>query len=125
MPDPKAHESVNFEHGEVIYENTRVLEWLKFWQTTTVTIGGFMSIWVPFNMAFKTNLVTDAADEYFPITYHLVSPAAMDTIHAAIPIATGASIYLTYVFVNFSNIFTNQYIVKMSYSKDKVITIFM
>ena len=76
-------------------------------------------------MAFKTNLVTDAADEYYNVPYHLVSPAAIDTIHAGIPIAVGSAAYITYVFLNFTNVFTNQYIAKMSYSKDKVTTIFM
>lgn len=61
-PGPKAHESLNFEQGEVIYENTRVLEWLKFWQTSIFATGGFFALFVPFNLTFKTNLVTDAAD---------------------------------------------------------------
>lgn len=62
QPKAKPMESLNFEQGEVIYENTRVLEWLKFWQISSFTIGGFGTMWVPYNMAFKTNLVTDAAD---------------------------------------------------------------
>ena len=66
-----------------------------------------MTIWVPFNMVFKTNLVTDAADEFFPVPYHLVSPAAIDTVHAGIPIAAGTATYLTYVILNFTTVFTS------------------
>jgi hypothetical protein len=39
-----------------------VIEWVKFWQATAITIGAFGGVFVPYNMAFKTNLVTDAAD---------------------------------------------------------------
>lgn len=35
-PDP----TLNFEPGEVIYENKKVLEWIRFWKVlTAVTIG--------------------------------------------------------------------------------------
>lgn len=35
-PDP----SLNFEEGEVIYENKRVGEWVKFWKAMTLSIFG-------------------------------------------------------------------------------------
>lgn len=84
-----------------------------------------MSLWVPFNMAFKTNLVTDAADEILNVPYHLVSPASFDTIHAAIPMAVGSVAYAIYIFLNFTNAITKEYIVRMSYSKDKVQSVFI
>jgi len=33
-PDP----TLNFEPGETIYENTRVLEWVRFWKVLTGAI---------------------------------------------------------------------------------------
>ena len=62
MPSAKPSEKLNFELGEVVYENTRVLEWLKFWQTTVLAGGAVLGIFVPFNLAFKTNLITGVAD---------------------------------------------------------------
>lgn len=121
QPNAKPHPSLNFEQGEVLYENTRVLEWVKFWQMTAVTAGAFGGIFVPYNMAFKTNLVTDAADELVMAQYHLVSPGTVDILRLGIPITVGAAFYVVYALVNFSNFVCSDYIIKMSYSKDKVI----
>lgn len=62
MPGPNPSKSLNFEAGEVLYENTKVLEWLKFWQLTVFSSGAFFAVFVPFNMLFKTNLITNGAD---------------------------------------------------------------
>lgn len=40
-PDP----TLDFEKGEVIYENRRVAEWIKFWKALTVCTLG---IWPAF-----------------------------------------------------------------------------
>jgi hypothetical protein len=32
--------SVNFEEGEVIYENAKVAEWVKLWKTCTIAVFG-------------------------------------------------------------------------------------
>lgn len=120
-PSPKPHESVNFEQGEVIYENTQVMEWVKFWQTTLFSVGAFAGVFVPYNMAFKTNLITDAADELLHLQYHLVTPGTIDIMRLSVPITMGAAYYVGYALINFTNAMVSDYIVKMSYSKDKVI----
>lgn len=119
-PSPKPHESLNFEQGEVLYENTRVMEWVKFWQMTAVTIGAFGGMYVPYCMAFKTNLVTDAADELLQMQYHLVTPSTIDIMRLSIPIVAGASYYVVHALINYTNHFLSDYVAKMSYSKDKV-----
>lgn len=124
-PSAKPHPSLNFEQGEIIYENTRVLEWLKFWQASIFTVGGFATLWVPFNMVFKTNLVTDAADEMVFAQYHLVSPASIDILKLSVPIVAGSVYYATYALINFVNEYTQEYVIKMSYSKDKVLTYYI
>ena len=90
---------------------------------TTITVGGTLGIFVPFNMAFKTNLITDAADEYIMSPYHLVSPANIDVLRLGIPISAGCIAYTVYLIMNYTNGITSQYISKMSYSKDKVFQI--
>jgi len=37
-PDP----TLSFEQGETIYENRRVVEWVRFWKTMTMCTLGFM-----------------------------------------------------------------------------------
>jgi len=72
-------------------------------------------------LGFKTNLVTDAADELIQIQYHLVSPTTVDILRLSVPVGMGAIAYTVYGLLNYTNSMTSQYVVKMSYSKDKVI----
>ena len=103
-----------------MYENTRVLEWLRFWQLGGLTFGGVFAIFIPWNVLFKTNLITDTADELMFTQYHLVSPAGIDLMRVGIPIGTLSIGYTVYALMNGLNMLTSQYIVKMTYSKDKV-----
>lgn len=120
QPSTKPNSELNFEQGEVIYENTRVLEWIRFIQLTGLTFGAYIALYVPFNLGFKTNLVTDAADELMGIQYHLVSPTTVDILRLSVPVGVGAIAYTVYGLMNYTNTICNQYVVKMSYSKDKV-----
>jgi hypothetical protein len=36
MPSENPDPTLNFEEGEVLYENTRLLEWAKFWNYSVV-----------------------------------------------------------------------------------------
>ena len=121
QPGAKPSSSLNFEQGEVIYENSRVLEWIRFIQLTGLTFGAYIALYVPFSLGFKTNLVTDAADELMSMPYHLVSPTTVDILRLSIPVGMGAIAYTVYGLMNYTNAVANQYVVKMSYSKDKVI----
>ena len=52
--------------------------------------------------------------------YHLVTPATIDILKLSVPIACGSVYYATYALINFVNAITKEYVIKMSYSKDKV-----
>lgn len=104
----------------MLYENTRVLEWVRFIQLFGLTAGAYIALYIPFNLGFKTNLVTDAADELIQAQYHLVSPTTVDILRLSIPVGMGAIAYTVYALMNYTNSITNQYVIKMSYSKDKV-----
>ncbi len=80
-----------------------------------------MALFVPFNMLFKTNLVTNTADEILQGTYHLVSPTNIDLLRVGIPIGVGAIAYVVYALLNLTNAVTREYIIKATYSKDKVL----
>lgn len=62
MPTQYPSESLNFEQGEVLYENTRVLEWIRAIQLGNVGALAYFGVFIPLNMAFKTNLVVEKAD---------------------------------------------------------------
>lgn len=124
-PNAKPSANLNFEQGEVLYENTRVLEWVRFIQLFGLTGGAYIALYVPFSLGYKTNLVTDAADELINNQYHLVSPTTVDILRLSIPIGVGAIAYTVYGLLNYTNSVTSQYVVKMSYSKDKVFLFFI
>jgi hypothetical protein len=48
MPNSSPHPSLNFEPGEVVYENTRLLEWAKFWKLTGLSGLAWMAVFVPY-----------------------------------------------------------------------------
>jgi hypothetical protein len=124
-PNAKPSSQLNFEQGEVLYENTRVLEWARFIQLFGLTAGAYIALYIPFSLGFKTNLVTDAADDMINAQYHLVSPTTVDILRLSVPVGMGAIAYTVYGLLNYTNSMTSQYVVKMSYSKDKVIYGFM
>jgi hypothetical protein len=120
-PSNKPDPSLNFEEGEVVYENTRLLEWLKFWQATMFTVAAYAVLFVPYQLVFKTHLHTPLADEIYPFfPYHYCSPFNMDAYHLGIPFVAGIAGYGVYVVMNLVNSVTRNYVVRMSYSKDKV-----
>lgn len=61
MPGSSPHPSLNFEPGEVIYENTRILEWAKFWKASGLFTLAWGAIFVPYNLLFKTHLPLEMA----------------------------------------------------------------
>lgn len=48
MPSVSPHESLNFEPGEVVYENTRLLEWVKALKLSGLFTLAWGAIFVPF-----------------------------------------------------------------------------
>jgi hypothetical protein len=48
MPSGSPHASLNFEEGEVLYENTKLLEWAKFWNYTVFCGYAWCALFVPF-----------------------------------------------------------------------------
>ncbi len=93
---------------------------MRFIQLFGLTAGAYIALYIPFSLGFKTNLVTDAADDLIFAQYHLVSPATVDILRLSVPVGVGAIAYTVYGLLNYTNSVTSQYVVKMSYSKDKV-----
>ena len=62
MPSQYPSDSLNFEQGEVVYENSRVLEWIRAFQLGNIGLLAYAGVFLPLNMAFKTNLTVDKVD---------------------------------------------------------------
>ncbi|CAD8172257.1 unnamed protein product [Paramecium octaurelia] len=114
-PDP----TLNFEEGEVVYENTRLREWLKFvWWTGTFSFAWIC--WVlPYNIVYKTNLMFDHQIDASFYPYHLQSIYNMDYMRINVLAATAASAYLWYFHHMSMNDIGRNYVTKVQYSKDK------
>ena len=121
MPTQFPSESLNFEQGEVIYENTRVLEWIRALQLGNLSILSYFGIFIPLNMAFKTNLIIDKADELFIGQQSLWNPLSVDASRLFTPISTLGVFYIVYSSMKLITQVGGQYAIKVSYSKDRVL----
>ncbi|MCB0368312.1 MAG: hypothetical protein KDD45_02445 [Bdellovibrionales bacterium] len=61
-PTQYPDQSLNFEQGEVVYENTRVLEWIRAFQLGNIALLAYGGVFLPLNIAFKSNLILEKAD---------------------------------------------------------------
>lgn len=121
MPSHHPSDQLNFEQGEVIYENTRVLEWIRAFQLGNIAFLAYGGVFIPLNMAFKTNLVVDKADENWVGQLHFFSPYGMDVLRLFTPISTIGVFYIIYAMMRTITTIGGQYAIKVSYSKDKVV----
>lgn len=119
MPSHGPHESLNFEMGEVVYENTRVLEWLRLWLYSFFGGISFFGVVLPLHMGLKTNLITDKADEFLLKQPHLMSYWSIDSLKLAIPIGAVGAYYVVTTNWKCVHYYMGQYALKVSYSKDK------
>ena len=120
MPTQFPSESLNFEQGEVIYENTRVLEWIRAFQVGNIGLLAYFGVFIPLNMAFKTNLVIDKADELWIGQQHIWNPTAIDAARLFTPISAIGVYYIIFATMKIITQVGSQYAVKVSYSKDRV-----
>lgn len=119
MPTQHPSESLNFEQGEVIYENTRILEWIRAIQLGNIAALSYFGVFIPLNMAFKTNLVVEKADELWTGKQVFWSPFGIDAMRLFTPISTAGVFYIIYASMRTITTVGMQYAVKASFSKDK------
>lgn len=114
---------MNFEQGEVVYENTKVLEWIRLFQLGNITALAYFGVFLPLNIAFKTNLTLEKADELFIGQQHLWNANSIDVLRLFTPISTLGVFYIIMATMKLITQVGGQYALKVSYSKDKVISI--
>ena len=123
MPTQFPSSNLNFEQGEVVYENTRVLEWIRLFQLGNITALAYFGVFLPLNLAFKTNLTLEKADELFIGQQHLWNANSIDVLRLFTPISTLGVFYIIMATMKLITQVGGQYALKVSYSKDKVLYI--
>jgi hypothetical protein len=114
-PDP----DVNFEEGEVLYENTRLLEWGKFWNYSMWLGYLWAAVFVPNNLLYKTNLPTENMLENNFYPYYMHSIYNFDYLKLHIIGIAGAVGYGAYHLGGGYQCKMMNYVTKVQYNKDK------
>ena len=118
-PPSEPDASLNFEEGEVIYENARLVDWLKLETYSSLAVLGWFLVFMPIQNLYKSNLPTDAMLENNFYPYHMYSIHNFDymKLHVA---AIGAALYYCLLHLFRGGEIANQpWVAKMQYNKDK------
>lgn len=119
VPAAEPSESLNFEEGEVIYENTRIQEWAKFWTYSGFATYLFGCYFVPYSLIYKTHLSLPSSYEHLFVPTYTNTPYFFDNNGLHIPIAALTAAYTAYIGLGLGNQVFRDYVVRMQYSKDK------
>lgn len=119
MPNANPDDSLNFEQGPVIYENTKLLEWAKFWNYTAVVGYLWCAYFVPYQMMFKTHMPAEHAMDNIFWPYYQRTWFNWDVNNLHIITIAGTALYASYIAVSYIHNSWKDYVVKVQYSKDK------
>mmetsp|Transcript_636 Transcript_636/g.565 ORF Transcript_636/g.565 Transcript_636/m.565 type:complete len:300 (+) Transcript_636:19-918(+) len=119
VPNPHPSASLNFEEGEIVYENYQIREWAKMWTYSGLSVFGIFGLVMPYQLVFKTHFFTSAAMETIFIPHHHFSAFYWDYFKLHIPISVGVITYGAYTALALANKFFRDYVVKVQYNKDK------
>lgn len=119
VPSSDPHPGLNFEEGEVVYENTNILEWSRFWNLSGFVLYAFGALFIPYNYLYKTHMPTSTAYDNMFIPYHQHTMFYFDNLGLHIPTIGGIAAYATYLSIAMAHRFWKDYVVKMQFSKDK------
>ena len=98
-PTSDPHQNLNFEEGEVVYENTQILEWAKFFNLSVWSAYGFCAFFVPYSLLYKTHMPLPHAYDNLFVPYYTQTMFFFDnwTLHA--PFIGTFAAYITYLTV--------------------------
>lgn len=119
IPNANPSPSLSFEEGEVLYENTRLLEWAKFWNYSVVVGYLWCAYFVPYNIFFKTHMPLEHAFDNIFYPYYQHTHFFWDNNALHIPTVGGVAIYATYIALSYINNIWKDYVVRAQFSKDK------
>jgi len=109
--DPVA--DLNFEEGEIIYENSQIQEWAKFWKLTGMSVYSWFVLFVPYQLILKTHMpLSDAYNNLF-LNYYTHSYYNFDPSEVHLPIVAGVLLYSSYYFFKASDRLFKDYVVRL------------
>lgn len=114
-PDP----TLNFEEGEVLYENTRLQEWVKFWWWSSFLSFGYFFWVLPYNLIYKSNHMLDKQLEASFYPYHLHSVHNFDYMRLHVFGVAAVAAYTWYFHHQGFKVEAKRYVSKVQYNKDK------
>eukprot|EP01017_Pseudomicrothorax_dubius_P003968 TRINITY_DN106_c0_g1_i1.p1 TRINITY_DN106_c0_g1~~TRINITY_DN106_c0_g1_i1.p1 ORF type:complete len:513 (-),score=148.62 TRINITY_DN106_c0_g1_i1:146-1684(-) len=118
-PGPNPNPTLNFEEGEVIYENTRLVEWSKFWIYSGLAGYLFGAIFVPYQLIFKTHLALPMGYDNLFVPTYTHSIFTVDNHGLMFPIAGLLSMYSAYMGLALTNQILRDYVIRMQYNRDR------
>jgi len=118
-PTADPNENLNFEEGEVIYENAQLLEWAKFWNFSAWSLYGFCALFIPYSLIFKTHMPLIHAYDNLFVPYYTQTMYIVDNWALTGPLSGLFAMYSSYLAVGLANSFWKDYVIKLQYSKDK------
>lgn len=119
IPKPEPHPSLNFEEGEVIYENLKLIEWAKLWSRLTLGALSFLGVFAPYSLFYKTHASLKCAMDGYFLHYYNHTMYFWDSMQLHILFAGAGVYYLLYLSATVLQQNFRQYVVKMTYNKDK------
>lgn len=119
IPSTDPHPSLNFEEGEVIYENLRLIEWAKLISRLGVSSLAFLATFAPYQLFYKTHLTLKSGIDGFFLPYYQNTMYHWDSAHMHVLVTFAAVYYTVYMATTVIQNNLRQYPVKMTYNKDK------
>ena len=101
MPPHSPDPSLNFEEGEVIYENFGILEWFKFFKLSGLSAYIFFVMFVPYQLIINTHLAMPSAYDNLFLPYYQQSYYNFDFGNVHIPVVGAFVFYGTYILMVF------------------------
>ena len=99
VPPTEPNSNLNFEEGEVIYENSRLLEWARFWNLTGLTTFAFSALFIPYSLIYKTHLPLPSSYDNLFVPYHGHTPFFFDANSLQIPVVSFIAAYSIYIYM--------------------------
>ena len=93
LPRAEPHASLNFEEGEVLYENSKLPEWSKFWNISILYGFSWCAFFIPYNLCVKSHLPMEHAVDNLFLSYFMHNYMWFDYNSAHILVVSGAALY--------------------------------
>jgi len=96
-PSAYDNQTLDFEEGEVVYENSNVQEWVRFWKGSTLMSYLTFMWFIPLNIGLFTHQPLEMATSKSLLYHHDVSYYYFDRLGLHIPMVGAFAYYSAYI----------------------------